>query len=87
MHEQSLLRSLIHQIEAIARAHEAHRIRVVRLKIGPLAHVDAEHLREHFVAAAHGTVAENALLEIEITTALHELSLESVDVDETTETA
>ena len=80
MHEMSLLRGLLHQIEATARRNEARRVSVVRLKLGPLAHVEPDHLREHFVEAARGTVAEGARLEIETTEELHELTLESIDI-------
>jgi len=81
MHEMSLLRGLITQIDVLAREHRAARVTVVRLKLGPLAHIEPEHLREHFVEAARGTVAESARLEIETTDDLHELTLESVDVE------
>lgn len=81
MHEMSLLRGLVQQLETTARQHGGGRIRVVRLKLGPLAHIEPEHLREHFVAATHGTLAESATLEIETTNELHELTLESLDID------
>jgi hydrogenase nickel incorporation protein HypA/HybF len=81
MHEMSLLRGLLNQIESIARKHSASRVTVVRLKLGPLAHIEPEHLREHFVQAARGTVAASARLEIETTDELHDLTLESVDVE------
>jgi len=77
----SLLRGLFTQIDSIAREHRAGRVTVVRLKLGPLAHIEPEHLREHFVEAACGTVAESARLEIETTDELHELTLESLDVE------
>lgn len=77
----SLLRGLLANIEAIAREHGAPRVRVVRLKLGPLAHIEPEHLREHFMAAARETLAAAAHLEIETTEALHELTLESVDLE------
>ena len=80
MHEMSLLRGLLHQIEVTARRNGARRVSVVRLKLGPLAHVEPDHLREHFVEAARGTVAEGARLEIETTEELHELTLESIDI-------
>jgi hydrogenase nickel incorporation protein HypA/HybF len=81
MHEMSLLRGLLNQIEELARQNRATRVRVVRLKLGPLAHIEPDHLREHFVEAARGTVADGARLDIETTEELHELSLESLDVD------
>lgn len=80
MHEHSLLRGLMAQIEALARQHGAARVTVVRLKLGPLAHIEPDHLREHFVEAAVGTVVAGARLDIETTDDLHELTLESVDV-------
>jgi Zn finger protein HypA/HybF involved in hydrogenase expression len=55
-------------------------VQVVRLKLGPLAHIEPDHLREHFTEAARGTVAEAARLEIETTEELHELTLESIDI-------
>lgn len=81
MHERSLLVGLMRQIEQVARQNQARRVTVVRLKLGPLAHIEPEHLREHFYEAAQGTLAEAARLEIETTEELHELTLESIDVD------
>lgn len=80
MHEISLLRGLMAQIEETARSHGACGVSVVRLKLGPLAHIESEHLREHFAEAASGTIASSARLEIETTGELHELTLESLDV-------
>ena len=80
MHEMSLLRGLMHQIEAIARLHGAERVTVIRLKLGPLAHIEPDHLREHFVQAAQGTITEAARLDIDTTDELHELTLESIDI-------
>jgi len=84
MHEHSLLRGLLRQIATIARENGAQRVSVVRLKLGQLAHIEPDHLHEHFTAAARGTVAAGARLEIEVTDALHELSLESIDVEAAT---
>ena len=80
MHEMSLLRGLMSQIERIALGHGANRVSVVRLRLGPLAHIEPDHLRDHFVAAARGTAADGARLDIETTDELHELSLESIDL-------
>jgi hydrogenase nickel incorporation protein HypA/HybF len=81
MHELSLLRGLLRQIEATARRQQAARVSVIRLKLGPLAHIEPDHLREHFVTAARGTVAEAARLDIQTTDELHELTLESMDIE------
>lgn len=81
MHEMSLLKGLMSQLDEIARRNAARRVTVVRLKLGPLAHIEPDHLREHFAEAARGTVADKARLDIETTDELHELSLESVDIE------
>lgn len=80
MHEMSLLRGLMKQIAEEAAAHGASKVTVVRLKLGPLAHIEPDHLRGHFAESARGTIADGARLEIETTTDLHELTLESLDV-------
>ena len=66
MHEMSMLRGLMQQIDALARRNGPGRVRVVRLKLGPLAHIEPDHLREHFVEAARGTVAESARLDVAV---------------------
>jgi hydrogenase nickel incorporation protein HypA/HybF len=81
MHEISLLRGLMKQIEDHALQHRARRVTVVRLRLGPLAHIEPDHLREHFVEAARGTLIEDARLEIDTTDELHELTLESIDIE------
>lgn len=81
MHELSLLHGLLGQIEDVVRENGAERATRVRLRLGPLAHIELAHLREHFLEAAKGTVAEGALLEIEKTDTMHDLTLEEVDVE------
>ncbi len=56
---------LIRVIEDQNRRQPFHRVRVVRLAVGALAGVEVEALRFGFVVAAQGTLAENAVLEIE----------------------
>lgn len=80
MHEMSLLRGLMTQVQTLAAKNSAKQVTVVRLKLGPLAHIEPDHLREHFVEAVQGTLAEKARLEIETTDDLHEISLESIDI-------
>lgn len=65
MHERSLLRGVLRQIERIVRDEKAGRVDEVRLELGALAHISAEHLREHFAEAAAGGVADGARLVIE----------------------
>jgi hydrogenase nickel incorporation protein HypA/HybF len=64
MHEFSLIASLLNKIEAIAREQQATKVTGVRVRLGALAHISADHLREHFEQGARGTIAEGARLDI-----------------------
>ena len=68
MHEFSLINDLMRKIESIARDQGAQRVVALKVKLGALSHISAEHFREHFEAAATGTIAERARLEIETLT-------------------
>ncbi|MFZ1643607.1 MAG: hydrogenase maturation nickel metallochaperone HypA [Candidatus Contendobacter sp.] len=65
MHELSLCMELIRVIEDQSRRQPFRRARVVRLAVGALAGVEVEALRFGFAVAARGTLAEDAVLEIE----------------------
>lgn len=87
MHEQSLMKGLVRQVEQIVRDQGARRALGVTLRRGPLAIGSPEHLREHFVAAARGSLAEGAWLKIETVDsgpqALSlDLTLDSVEVED-----
>jgi Zn finger protein HypA/HybF involved in hydrogenase expression len=81
MHEMSLLKGLLKQIEEIRNANGGGLVRTIRLKVGPLAHIEPDHLRKHFLQAVRHTPLETANLIIESTEELHELTLESIEVD------
>ena len=62
MHETSLIPDLIAKIEQVARENGAKKVLAVEVRIGAMAAISPDHLREHFVEAAVGTVAEGAEL-------------------------
>jgi hydrogenase nickel incorporation protein HypA/HybF len=64
MHEFSLIKDLMRKIKMIADEQRAARVVSVRVQLGSLAHISADHFREHFEAAAAGTAAEGAQLDI-----------------------
>ncbi len=66
MHEQALMNDLIRKIEKTAQAEGASRVVRVRVRLGALSHLTEEHFREHFDAAACGTVAEGAEVDAEV---------------------
>ena len=65
MHELSLCVELLRVIEDQTRRQHFRRVRAVRLEVGALAGVEVEALRFGFTVAAQGTLAEDAVLEIE----------------------
>ncbi len=65
MHEVGIMESALDAILAQARAHDAHRIHRVGLRVGALAGVDAEALQFAFVAVSKGTPAAGAALDID----------------------
>ena len=66
MHEQALMRDLMHKITAEARAEGGLRVTRIRVRLGALSHLTEEHFREHFEDASRGTVAEGAAVEAEL---------------------
>ena len=66
MHEVSLMRDLMHRIERLVRDDGAKSVEAVHLRVGALAHMSPDHLREHFERAAAGGVAEGARLVVAV---------------------
>lgn len=65
MHELTVCQDIISQVESIALTHNAISVEVINLQIGPLSGVEIPLLESAFSIARAGTVAENALLNIE----------------------
>jgi hydrogenase nickel incorporation protein HypA/HybF len=65
VHEMSLVESLVELVEDERRKQHFSRVRMVRLKLGALGHVEPEALRFCFGAIMSGTIADGARLEIE----------------------
>ncbi len=67
MHEKHLTADLVHKLEALAEAEGGQRVLRIRVRLGALSHFTPDHFREHFEAAAAGTLAEGAEVEAELT--------------------
>ncbi|MFP4154928.1 MAG: hydrogenase maturation nickel metallochaperone HypA [Halothiobacillaceae bacterium] len=65
MHELSVCRALIRQLEALALDHGGGAIRSVTLRIGPLSGIEPALLDHSFSIACRGSRAEDARLVIE----------------------
>lgn len=86
MHEASLMRSLMRQIETIATDEGAARVTGVKVWCGALSHMTAGHFAEHFNQAAAGSIAEGATLNVTISDDIanehaQDILLESIDVE------
>ena len=81
MHEHSLISGLIHKIEHVAAQEHSDRVVGVHVKLGALSHISAEHFREHFEHAAVGTVAEGAVLGIEVLEDLRDPHAQEIMLD------
>jgi len=64
MHESSLLSDMVGKIEMVARVEGASRVTDVTVRLGALTQISPSHLREHFVEAVIGTIAEGAELHV-----------------------
>ncbi len=64
MHELSLCRTLIEQLQQQAERHQFNRVKQLWLEAGPLAAVVPEAMTFAFEAASHGTLAQGARLHI-----------------------
>lgn len=85
MHEQSLIDNLMKKILALAAKENAAQVTKVRVKLGAMSHMSAEHFKEHFDISAADTLAENAEIEAEESTDLQDpdaqkIILKSIDV-------
>ena len=60
MHEQSLMNSLMKNLETAAAAEGATRVTGVTVWLGALSHMSPQQFQEHFLETSRGTIAENA---------------------------
>ena len=65
MHELSVTQALLRQGETVAAPHDSHRVVAITLALGPLLGGEAPLLWWALPVARAGTIAEEAMLEIE----------------------
>jgi hydrogenase nickel incorporation protein HypA/HybF len=65
VHELSICRSLLREVERVAAAHEAKDVTGITIAVGPLSGIEPSLLARAFDIARAGTIAENAALRIE----------------------
>lgn len=87
MHEFALMKDLIQKIEHISEELGKKKIISIKVTLGALSHISAEHFREHFEEAIQETAAAGTRLHIVQLTDhqdpnAQEIILESVEVEE-----
>lgn len=65
MHERNIAKDLVRAAGVTAMDEGATRVRSLRVRVGPLSHIDPEALRGQVEWWAHGTIVEGALVEVE----------------------
>lgn len=85
MHEQSLIKNLVDTIQQLA-ASEGARVLAAKLRLGALAHISSDHLREHFEQETVGTTLQGLRLDIEEQSDIHhpeaqDIILESLEFE------
>lgn len=86
MHEGTLINDLVRKVTTVAEKEHASRVASVTVKVGDYSHVSADHLREHFILASRGTLAEGARLDVEAISDTSdpnalELVLDSIEIE------
>ena len=86
MHEASLMKNLMRQLDELAKAEDAKRITGVSVWLGALSHMSAAHFTEHFEDSSAGTIAEGAELDVTVSddpkdANAQEILIRSVTVD------
>lgn len=66
MHEFKQMGMLMNKIEEAVSFNKGKRVESILVKISPLNELTPGHIRQHFEKVAHGTMAEGAKFEIQI---------------------
>jgi len=66
MHELAVCQSMLGQIEMVAIENHATRVHRVKIQVGPLSGVEPQLLQQAFPIAVAGSIADQAVLEIEL---------------------
>jgi hydrogenase nickel incorporation protein HypA/HybF len=64
MHETSLIKGLVQQINSIVKKEGASKVVRLTVQLGALSQISLDHFRDHFAMGSKGTIIENAQLEV-----------------------
>ena len=87
MHEHSLIRNLLGKIDELAEQQKGRKIVAINVQLGALAHISADHFREHFEHETAGTHLADIQLNVEELADINhpraqDIVLESIEFEE-----
>lgn len=87
MHELSLINDLLNKIRRLALQNAPAKLVAVNVELGALAHISAEHFREHFQQATRETELQDIQLNVATADDIHsptaqDILLKSIAVNE-----
>jgi hydrogenase nickel incorporation protein HypA/HybF len=68
VHEAKLVRSIVDEVDLVARRNSASTVTVIRIEIGARSHVTSQSLKGQFEVMAQGSLAQDADLDITLGT-------------------
>lgn len=80
MHEISVAESILDIAEGVARERNSSSIQVIRMRLGEFTAIDRQALEFAFEIARQGTLAEHALLEIEVVPMIVECAICNAEI-------
>lgn len=64
MHELSIIKDLIDEVEEQAKSQKAHKVTKIKLKIGKLEELNLESFKLWFESLSKGSISEGVILEV-----------------------
>ena len=72
MHEEAILRDLVHKVQEVAQTNGGARVTRIDLWVGALAHFSESALRERWALATRATALEGSGLAVEMSNDVHD---------------
>ena len=86
MHEASMMRAFMSEVDRIARSEGAKRVSSITVWLGALSHMSEAHFAEHFRDSSLGSIADGAQLDVTVSEDLddpnaQEVIIRSVEIE------
>jgi len=81
MHEAGIVKGILEKVITEAQSRQAKKILKIKLKIGYLEMLSREHLQHHFSFLSKGSIAEDAVIEVEEFSGSG-ITIEKIEIDD-----